>query len=172
MVLTPTLTWSPSSGATSYDVYFGTASPPPYAGNVTMPPYSPGTLSYATTYHWRVVPKNACGSASGCATWSFTTLPMPPSVTLVKKVGNPFKVYGSNLQDGLRVYISGSLWGDTTDPSLVKWKNDGLIVIKKGGALKALFPQGTFVPIRIVNPDGGEITVAFDRQSKTWTTLP
>ncbi len=70
---TPTLTWSSVSGATSYDVYFGTSSNPPYVTNVGTASYSPGTLNPNTTYYWKIVPKNSCGSASGCSVWSFTT---------------------------------------------------------------------------------------------------
>ncbi len=79
---TPSLSWSASSGATSYDVYFGTASSPPLATNTATTGYSPGTLSAGTLYYWRVVAKNASGSNSS-ATWSFTTLVAgPPAPTL------------------------------------------------------------------------------------------
>ncbi len=70
---TPTLTWSSASQATSYDVYFGTSSNPPYGTNVTTTSYNPGTLNPNTAYYWKIVPKNSCGSASGCSIWSFTT---------------------------------------------------------------------------------------------------
>ena len=74
---TPTLSWAAASAATSYDVYFGTSSPPALAGNATGTSYSPGTLSANTIYYWRVVAKNSAGSTSS-ATWSFTTqLPVP-----------------------------------------------------------------------------------------------
>ncbi len=80
--LTPTLSWSASTGATSYDVYFGTASSPPLAANTTATSYSVGTLSGGTLYYWRVVAKNASGSNSS-GTWSFTTLtPAPPAPVL------------------------------------------------------------------------------------------
>ncbi len=72
VVLAPTLTWNASAGATSYDVYFGTAASPPLATNTTGTSYSPGTLTAGTTYYWQVVAKNSGGSASS-ATWSFTT---------------------------------------------------------------------------------------------------
>ncbi len=79
---TPTLSWSASTGASSYDVYFGTASAPPLAVNTTATSYSPGTLSAGTLYYWRVVAKNTSGSNSS-GTWSFTTLtPAPPAPVL------------------------------------------------------------------------------------------
>jgi hypothetical protein len=161
----PTLAWGPAADASSYDVFFGTASPPPFVANTAGTGYAPGSLSYATTYYWQVVPKNACGSASGCAVWSFTTTVQPPAVTAVTKVPAPFRLRltGSNLQNGLSVYVNGSLWGTTATPTLVKWKNSTQILLKKGAALKALFPSGVAVPIRVVNPDGGEITVTYTR---------
>ena len=84
--LTPTLSWNTSSGATSYDVYFGTASSPPLATNTGGTSYSPGTLSGSTLYYWRVVAKNASGSTTS-ATWSFTTqIAAPPAPSLVSPV--------------------------------------------------------------------------------------
>jgi uncharacterized repeat protein (TIGR01451 family) len=72
VLLAPTLTWNASSGATSYDVYFGTLSTPPLVTNTTATSYSPGTLSLDATYYWQIVARNGSGSASS-PTWSFTT---------------------------------------------------------------------------------------------------
>jgi hypothetical protein len=121
-------------------------------------------LSAGTSYHWKVVPKNACGNAAGCPEWSFTTVP-PPVVNAVVKVTAPFrlKLLGSNLQDGLSVTIGGTLWGTTADPTRVKRKSASEVLLKKGASLKALFPAGTPVPVRVVNPDGGETTVIYTR---------
>jgi hypothetical protein len=66
------LSWSASTGATSYDVYFGTSSSPPLLGNVTVISDSPGTLTANTQYYWKVVAKNSFGSTAS-AVWSFTT---------------------------------------------------------------------------------------------------
>ena len=74
---TTKLTWTAVTGATSYDVYFGTTSSPPKKATVTTTSYSPGTLSKNTKYYWQIIPKNACGSASGCSVWSFTTCALP-----------------------------------------------------------------------------------------------
>ena len=70
--LTPTLTWNASTGATSYDVYFGTASPPPAVATTPNINYSPGILSPATTYYWAVGARNSLG-ATAATPWSFTT---------------------------------------------------------------------------------------------------
>jgi chitinase len=77
---TITLSWNVVTGATSYDVYLGTTNNPTtvVAGNVngTSTTYTlPNTSN--TTYYWYVVPKNANGSAAGCAgsVTSFTYSP-------------------------------------------------------------------------------------------------
>ncbi len=69
--LSPTLSWSPSTDAVSYDVYFGTTSPPPFAGNTTNTNFSPGTLQPSTTYYWGVEARGDGRTVSDL--WSFTT---------------------------------------------------------------------------------------------------
>lgn len=70
---TPTLTWNAASGATSYDVYFGTlgngctASP---VATVTGTSHTlPGALANGTIYEWKVVAKSStcpAGTATSC----------------------------------------------------------------------------------------------------------
>ena len=73
--LQPTLDWPAATGATSYDVYFGTSATPPLVSTsqsgTTYTPAAP--LNELTAYYWRIVPKNGSGDATGCSTWSFTT---------------------------------------------------------------------------------------------------
>ena len=90
-LLTPNLVWTGGIGATSYDLYFGTASDPPFVTNTTGTSYSPSSLSGGTTYYWRVLAKNSAGSASS-ATWSFTTqvVVLPPGTP-----SNPSPVNGA-----------------------------------------------------------------------------
>ena len=69
------LSWSAGSGATSYDVYFGTDSTPDAGelqGNQGGTSYAPGTLAFSTTYYWRIDSVNAAGTTTG-SVWSFTT---------------------------------------------------------------------------------------------------
>jgi hypothetical protein len=71
------LFWS-ASGATSYDVKFGTVSTPPtVSSGQSAANYSPGTLSYSTTYYWQIVARNTSGTSAG-PVWSFTTGTAPP----------------------------------------------------------------------------------------------
>ena len=68
----PSLTWT-ATGATSYDVRFGTTNPPPAVASAqSTPTYSPATLANTTQYFWQVVARNSAGTTSG-AVWSFTT---------------------------------------------------------------------------------------------------
>ncbi|MFA5074141.1 MAG: RHS repeat-associated core domain-containing protein, partial [Nitrospirota bacterium] len=80
VVVTPTFTWGASSGATSYDVYYGTTSPGTLQTNVTGTSYTPATaLANNTTYYWKIVAKNASGSTTATgAPLSFTTIANAP----------------------------------------------------------------------------------------------
>jgi hypothetical protein len=66
------LDWASSAGASTYDVYFGTASTPPFVANVSSSEYALPTLSTNTRYYWKVVGKNSCGNTPG-PVWEFTT---------------------------------------------------------------------------------------------------
>jgi uncharacterized protein (TIGR03437 family) len=72
-----TLSWSASAGATSYDVYLGTVSPPPLVGNTAATSFPTGSLLNSRSYSWLIVAKDGAGS-SASATWSFSTV-APPS---------------------------------------------------------------------------------------------
>ena len=68
-----TLSWQTASGATSYDVYFGTSSnPPAFRTNVSGTSVTANKLTAGVTYYWRVVAKNAAGQTAG-AVRTFTT---------------------------------------------------------------------------------------------------
>jgi len=76
-VAAPTLTWQASTGATSYNVFFGTASIPPQVTTTTGTTYTPSGLGAGVTYYWSVTAVNASGSSSS-AIWSFTTAQVAP----------------------------------------------------------------------------------------------
>lgn len=74
----PTLSWSLEKGldpgVTTYDLYFGPDNPPTsrVAEDLAETSFALDTLSYQTTYFWRVAARNNCGSSDG-SVWSFTT---------------------------------------------------------------------------------------------------
>ena len=69
----PTLSWTASTGATSYDVYFGPTPTPPLLTNLATTSQALAALSSGTTYYWKVVAKNSAGSNTS-AVWSFSTM--------------------------------------------------------------------------------------------------
>lgn len=84
--LEPTLTWSASAGAASYqftlDDDAGFTPPAIFEGATagTSAPVPPATLSTSTTYFWRVVASNLGGSTAATPDpASFTTVSPPPS---------------------------------------------------------------------------------------------
>lgn len=81
--LSPTLSWSASSGASSYDIYLSTSSSPALykSGNTTTSLAVSPALSQNTQYYWKVVAKNAAGSVTS-PTWGFKTGANPGSFTL------------------------------------------------------------------------------------------
>ena len=87
------LTWgggnSQCPGLTAtYDVYFGTTSPPPFHhNNGTSKAWDPGTLSYQTSYYWRIVARDANGATTG-PEWTFRTVPTTCTLGPTKPIGS------------------------------------------------------------------------------------
>lgn len=111
-------------------------------------------LDASKSYRFAVVAYDNEGNfslESNSVTLSF--LP-PPVITSMTKLGSPFRinVAGSNLQQGIKVYINGTLWPTVT------WKTTSNIKIKGGSALKLLVPKGVDTEFKFQNPDGGEAT--------------
>ena len=82
----PTLTWSASTNAVSYDIYLNadatcTITPTTLIATVTGSPYTLTTgLSPTTQYRWMVVPRDCGGSApASCTPFCFTTTTAPPA---------------------------------------------------------------------------------------------
>lgn len=82
---------------------------------------------------------------------------LPPALTALKKMGNPFriKLTGSNFQTGVKVYINGAEWTN------FKYKGPNELLLKGGGSLKAAVPKNAPTQFRVLNPDGGEATTTW-----------
>ncbi len=118
------------------------------------------TYSAAGTFH---VTLTVTDSGAHTATDTHLTITVssavaPPIIGLIKKASPPFKlvVTGSNLQNGIKVYIDGVQWGS------VVWKSVTKIQLIGGASLKAAVPKGVTKTFRFVNLDGGE-------SSMTWS---
>ncbi|WP_164467987.1 GEVED domain-containing protein [Epilithonimonas vandammei] len=75
--LSQTLSWTaPTTGvADSYDVYLDkNTDPTTLVSTVSGTSYTAANLDPSSTYYWKVVAKNATGSATGCTVYSFTTM--------------------------------------------------------------------------------------------------
>ena len=109
----PALTWS-APGATSYDVRFGTTTPPPQAtvgqGAAT---YAPAALASGTRYFWQVVANNSAGSTPG-PIWSFTTASEAPASEPADIV-----VYASDIPAS-SIHGMWTTAGDATSPNGIK----------------------------------------------------
>ncbi len=109
-------TWSAVSGATSYDVYLGTASAPAFYKNVTTLYCVPTTpLAYKTGYFWRVVAKNAAGtgpvqSARKLATRPDMVWPLDKSTGVPR---SPIECDWPAVPNAVRYVLEGSANGTT-----------------------------------------------------------
>ncbi len=115
-----------------------------------------GTPSSAGTSVFTVVARPVGpGGCAGSQTYALAVV-SPPVVSSVRKaVPFQLKVSGSNLQDGIKVFIE-----DDPEPWLsVTWKNEGKIIVGGGKTLKARIPKGVPTRFTFVNPDGGTVTV-------------
>jgi len=111
--LTPTLTWNAACGAKSYDVFFGTASPPNYFASTILTSYPfLSTLPGGTTYNWYIRAKNDTGSAASPTTSSFTTLVCAIPTISVQPAG---QTINSGQSANLSVTASG------TQPLSYQW---------------------------------------------------
>jgi PKD domain len=109
---TPTLTWT-ATGATGYDVLFGTANPPPLvSSNQTATSFALGSaLTSNTTYFWQVVARNSAGTAAG-PIWSFTTAAAQTAATNIV-------IYASDVLSS-NVHGAWTTAADSTSPNGIK----------------------------------------------------
>ncbi|RQW00280.1 T9SS C-terminal target domain-containing protein [bacterium] len=73
VALDATISWTGNDESWWYNVYFGTANPPPYITFIAETEYDPGDLLENTTYYWKINPGNGEGETEG-ELWSFTTI--------------------------------------------------------------------------------------------------
>ena len=82
-----------SCDTVTYDVYFGTTSPPPkVVGNQSDTSYNPGTMNYNTHYYWKIVAWDNHGASTTGLIWEFTTVldttPPGTSISFEGTMGN------------------------------------------------------------------------------------
>ena len=85
-----------------------------------------------------------------------------PVIFEVQKLSDPFRLAlsGGNFRNGCSVYI-----GDSPSPwQKVSYKSGNKVILKSGNSLKALFPKGTPVLIRLFNSDGKNCEITYTRE--------
>jgi len=103
------LAWTAGVGATSHDVYFGTANPPPPIGNQTATIYNPGGIANSTTYYWRIDEHYSVGTVTGDV-WTFTTIDAANEPDIVFVQASDPQMEWNNCNSG---GIDDLLWGVT-----------------------------------------------------------
>lgn len=92
------LSWTPGTGATTQNIYFGSTGNLTLLGNVngSTTTQAPPTLSTNTTYQWRVDSVNVVGTTPG-PTWSFTTALPSNSAPLLPAIPDQEIIAGQTL---------------------------------------------------------------------------
>jgi hypothetical protein len=111
------LSWSAATGADGYNVYYGLDGAPAFIGYQTTRTYNPGTLTYDTTYEWRIDSVGAGGTTTG-AVWKFhtepapvpaqATNPTPPDGAIDVLPSVMFAWNGSGIADQYNIYLDNS----------------------------------------------------------------
>jgi hypothetical protein len=188
--INPSLTWSTSTCATSYDIYFGTSqvavqkatiTSSEYKINTTSTNYLPGTLNYATTYYWRIDARNAAGTTKGTV-WNFTTQDPPTAtITLHAKDGLGNNLAGATARlDGIMVgttptAVNNVLFGNHTasfDDTLPCYKYGGLTPAQPMNVTGNITVTGTYalqLPGAVTNPDPANGTETSLMPTLSWT---
>ncbi len=117
--ITTGLSWTggdPNQGdTTSYDVYFGTTTPPTnkVATNQSATSYDPGTLNYNAHYYWKIVAWDNHGTSSVGPIWNFITENLAPN-----QPGNPTPPQGAT---GVAITTDLGWTGGDPDGDLVTY---------------------------------------------------
>ncbi len=156
---TPTLSWNPSNGATSYtlqvssDPCFTTFDF--YDTTITTTSKQVGPLGYSTAYYWRVRPKNDVATGRWSDRCAFTTLHAPyvdpcepiyqlsaiDNISITDDNGNSQTIYTHNGGRKLKL----------------KFKDFEMPPIPPKGVFDVRFPSGKF--IETVDPDSATQTM-------------
>jgi len=162
------LNWTggdPDGDPVTYDVYFGTISPPPQvAWNHTITTYDPGTLDTLTTYYWQIIAWDNYGASTPGPIWQFTTEDAIPDLEIESITGG-FGVAAkiTNIGDGdantvnVNIKLEGGLilfGGDTT-------KNIGNLAANGSAGTARSIPIGigpTTINVTVTCDEGAEAT--------------
>ena len=165
-LVAPVLTWGSVANATSYDVYIGAGSlPSTPTATVTGTTYT-AICSGLTSYVWMVVPKNAQGAATGCATWSFTTMNIDYATAWISaNTGNAWWCAGETRSVTVTLKNNGAVaWidGGGADFNVgIKWNAEPDYIVRVDAQNLAAGATGTFT-FNVTAPTAGVNSLTFD----------
>jgi hypothetical protein len=165
-VVNPTLTWNAVANATSYDVYIGAGSlPSTPTATVTGTTYA-AICDGLTNYIWQVVPKNAQGSATGCATWSFTTMNVDYATAWISaNTGDSWWCQGETRSVTVTLKNNGAVsWIDAGSDNYnigIKWNGEPDYIVRVDAQNLAAGATGTYT-FTVTAPTAGNNNLTFD----------
>lgn len=165
---TVTFSWdAPTTGdpATSYDLYYGLT-----PGNATILVDNFTTTStpinitgFNTTFYWKVVPKNAGGSAVGCSESSFTTIAAPGYC-----LNDPNGQYPGGTE-GFTPATCDGLTENAATPFANGWAGEYSLINVVSGQTYT-FKSTIATDLITISADGGATAAAFGTTPVTWVS--
>ena len=158
------LMWLGGYGDTSFDVYFGTNSNPPFQSTQSNNIYDPGALDANTTYYWKIdsgdVWSFTTGEGAGGGQWEFN----PTDDTFVNS-GQPSNNYGTRSTLRLKVDKKYDYYKFTVSGT-------------SGTVTSATLKLKTYTPeppidtyVYAVTGDWGEMTLTWNNDDLVWGDL-
>ncbi|MFH1228305.1 MAG: hypothetical protein V1701_10450 [Planctomycetota bacterium] len=128
-----------------------------------LPEYNPGTLTYSTTYYWRIDSKNAVGTTQGTV-WSFTTIvSLPVPVTSPNPVDGATDISITQQLSWLAATSATSydVYFGTTSPGTLQGNQAGTSyssAVSDKGALQLTIPGSNSLPLKLPEYNPGILT--------------
>ena len=111
------LNWTggdPDNDTVTYDVYFGTTSPPALVNsNQSTTLYDPGTMNYSTQYYWRIIAWDNHSNSTSGPQWEFTTESKPNNPPNIPSNETPENGTANVLLNATLSWSGGDPDGDT-----------------------------------------------------------
>ncbi len=123
------LSWQctdPENDPLTYDIYFGTNSPPPLVqSNVTSLSFNPGTLLEDKTYYWKIIARDDHSNITPGVVWNFQTksaIVNQPTVStsIITGITQTTATGGGDVTSdgGATVTARGVCWSTTVNPTI------------------------------------------------------